>query len=106
MHAMTHRIVTSSPVSPARCFAAAQAFLAVFQILIADDWPVHLADAFRGTDGNYGVFAFSVTIVVLGMYVVLTLFVAILLERFAGQDDDRFDKDAQTAEVRTVADIF
>ena len=59
----------------------------------------HTTDAFLGTNGNYAVFIYSVIVVVLGMYVVLTLFVAILLERFADQDDFKFELENQTEKV-------
>ena len=58
------------------------------------------ADAFKGTNGNYAVFIYSVFVCVVGMYVVMTLFVAILLERFADQDDNKFELENQTEEVR------
>ena len=78
-----------------------QALLAVFQILIADNWPVDLGYAFKGTGGSFGVFAFSIIIVFVGTYVMLTLFVAILLDRFAGQEDGALDIIEQVALVRS-----
>ena len=56
-------------------------------------------DAYLGTHGNFGTIAYSVVVVVLGMYIVLALFVAILLERFAGQEDDTFDFDDHADKV-------
>ena len=57
-------------------------------------------DAFLGTNGNYGVFVFSIAVCVLGLYVMLSLFVAILLERFSGQDEDKFHMEDLTDRVR------
>jgi hypothetical protein len=43
-----------------------------------------------------------VVVTMLGMYIVLSLFVSILLERFAGQDLHKFDMEEQMAQVRAL----
>ena len=44
-------------------------------------------------------FIYSVFVCVVGMYVVMALFVAILLERFGDQDDNKFEMENQMDEV-------
>ncbi len=60
---------------------------------------LRVSDAFLGTGGSYGSIVFSVVVVLLGMYIVLALFVAILLEGFSDQDDDKFDMEDQVETV-------
>ena len=57
------------------------------------------ADAYQGTKGSYLSIVFFVLVALLGMYIVLSLFVSILLERFAGQDAHKFEMENQTEEV-------
>ncbi len=55
--------------------------------------------AWEGTNGSYLVIVYFVVLTLIGMYIIMSLFIAILLERFSGQDDTKFDMEDQTAEV-------
>jgi hypothetical protein len=57
------------------------------------------ADAFDGTKGSYLSVVFFVLVTMLGMYIVLSLFVSILLERFGDQDAHKFEMEEQGEQV-------
>lgn len=61
-------------------------FVSIFQILTAEDWNVIAYDGWR----TYGVFSvtYFVPLVVIGNFIVLNLFLAILLGNFEGLDDE------------------
>ena len=44
---------------------------------------------------------YFVVVVIFGTYIIMTLFVAILLERFAGQDDAKFELEDMAEKVRS-----
>lgn len=78
--------------------------LSVFQILTGDDWPLMMHDARTGTGTTWSVVYFII-VTMFGMYIVVSLFVAILLERFALQDEDKFQQEdlMKTAQLRLEA---
>ena len=63
----------------------------VMKMLTADDWPPLMQETYYATDNSILTLLYFVIVVVLGMYIIMTLFIAILLERFAGQDDAKFE---------------
>jgi hypothetical protein len=65
--------------------------LTAIVILSNDDWDEIMFDGVRCC--GEGAVAFFLIGQILGMYVILSLFIAILLRRFAEQDDDAFDRE-------------
>ena len=56
------------------------------------------AATFASTN-SYGSVIYFVVVVVLGMYVVLSMFIVILLDRFSGQDESKFEMEDLTDKV-------
>jgi hypothetical protein len=63
-------------------------------------WSRRHTAAYVGTNGNYLSVVFFVGVALFGIYIVLSLFMAILLERFKGRDSHELDLEAQGEEVR------
>uniref|UniRef100_A0A7S1XCD4 Voltage-gated ion channel superfamily n=1 Tax=Tetraselmis chuii TaxID=63592 RepID=A0A7S1XCD4_9CHLO len=61
-------------------------FITIFQILTGENWNSVMYDGMRSV-GNYAVVYF-VLLVVVGNYIILNLFLAILLDNFGGGNDD------------------
>jgi hypothetical protein len=85
------RVFLHSPLAITSCFCDPGPHLHLFG-----------AVAFDGTNGSYLSVVFFVVVTMLGMYIVLSLFVSILLERFAGQDLHKFEMEEQMAQVRAL----
>jgi hypothetical protein len=66
-------------------------FITIFQVLSGENWNTVMYDGWRATS----VFAvvYFVSLVVLGMFIVMTLFLAILLNNFNGDDDDEEEEE-------------
>ena len=45
------------------------------------------SDGFLYTNGSYLSILYFIVVTIIGTYIIMTLFIVILLERFAGQDD-------------------
>ncbi len=106
------------------CF---QATLTVFQILTADDWPLVMhgawwcgtarvlrllvavsrhasyrrAATYKATGSSVASLLYFVLVTLIGMYIIMSLFIAIILEKFACQDDFANDLQEHYAEVRS-----
>ena len=63
-------------------------------------WSRRRTAAYVGTNGNYLSVVFFVGVALFGIYIVLSLFMAILLERFKGRDSHELDLEPQGEEVR------
>ncbi|KAA0162398.1 hypothetical protein FNF28_04736 [Cafeteria roenbergensis] len=63
----------------------------VFQVLTGDDWTSIMADTAHATSG--AAILYFVLLHAFGSYIVLSLFVAILLQRFSDQQDAAFDEE-------------
>ena len=72
----------------------------VMKILTADDWPPLMQETYYATDNSILTLLYFVIVVVLGLYIIMTLFIAILLERFAGQDEAKYVLEDLTEKVR------
>ena len=62
------------------------AFVTIFQVLTGEDWNRVMYDGMRTTGGIASVY--FILLVVIGNYIVLNLFLAILLDNFSGLDVD------------------
>ena len=76
------------------------AFVTIFQVLTGEDWNAVMYDGMR-TTGTWACVYF-IMLVVIGNYIVLNLFLAILLDNFSGLDKDE-DEDP-TARRRRLAE--
>jgi hypothetical protein len=78
-------------------------FLAVFQVLSGEDWNAVQYDAMRGVGVQSG-FLYFFLLMVLGSYIVLNLFLAILLGNSPEDDEkeDEYDYLAQYSSLRRV----
>ncbi len=80
------------PDPPVFTFATfGDSILTSVTILSNDDWDEIMFDGVRCC--GEGAVAFFLIGQVLGMYIILSLFIAILLRRFAEQDDEAFDRE-------------
>lgn len=68
------------------------AWLTIFQLITQENWNEVLYDGIRATGPQAALF--FIAVVVLGHYIVLNLFLAILLDNF-GQDSDRQQRQGQ-----------
>ena len=68
------------------------AFLAIFIVLVGDDWQFIYFDAIRAV--GYGSTIYFVSLIILGNFIVLNLFLAILLDNFESEDipEQRLEK--------------
>ena len=55
---------------------------------------------YKATDDSILTIIYFVFVVLFGTYIVMTLFIAILLEGFAGQDDAKFELEDMAEQVR------
>eukprot|EP00892_Ulva_mutabilis_P001295 jgi/Ulvmu1/11166/UM072_0002.1 len=77
--------------------------ITIFQILTGENWNMVMYDGMRATNSAASLYFLS--IVIIGNYVVLNLFLAILLDKFAGGDEDKDDGPlSQPSESATAAD--
>jgi uncharacterized membrane protein len=76
------------------------AFITIFQVLTGEDWNAVMYDAMR-TVGSWACLYF-IAIVVIGNYVVLNLFLAILLDNFSGLDTGGGDGDQDARHAALV----
>ena len=63
--------------------------IAVFQILSGENWNVVMYDGWRSTDAFAAIYFMS--LIMFGMFIVMTLFLAILLNNFGSDDDEEED---------------
>jgi len=68
-----------------------EALFSVFQVLTGDDWTSIMADTAYATSG--AAIIYFIVLHAFGSYIVLSLFVAILLQRFSDQQDAAFDEE-------------
>jgi hypothetical protein len=61
-----------------------------------------VADGFRGTGYNYASPLYFVAAIAIGLYLVLTLFITILLERFAAADSEELVTENHVNAVRCL----
>jgi len=61
------------------------AMTTIFQVLTGEDWNACMYDAWRGT--GWGAVVYFLSLVVLGAFIVMNLFLAILLGNFEGNDE-------------------
>ena len=59
-----------------------------------------LVVGYQGTGGNQASPLYFMAAVAVGVYMLMTLFITILLERFSGQGDNDFSEEACVEEVR------
>lgn len=77
--------------------------ITVFQILTGEDWNMVMYDGMRSTSSLAAVY--FIMMVVLGNYIILNLFLAILLENFAGVSGDDSSSEASSEEDDPVSKI-
>eukprot|EP00924_Labyrinthula_sp_SR-Ha-C_P002687 augustus_masked-scaffold_13-processed-gene-4.8-mRNA-1 protein AED:0.09 eAED:0.10 QI:0/-1/0/1/-1/1/1/0/1606 len=70
-------------------------FMVVFQVLTGENWNELLYEGLFVLDGSIVVYLYYVSLNIIGGYIVLNLFLAILLSRFDSKDDD----DDETSDV-------
>lgn len=70
------------------------AMLSIFQVVTLEDWEVIMFDAMKAT--NPFASLYFVGVVVIGVYIFLALFLAILLDNFGRMDDDEVEKEEQS----------
>ena len=58
-----------------------------------------LPETYYATNNSVLTVIYFVAVVIFGTYVIMTLFIAILLEGFAGQDDAKFELEDMTEKV-------
>ena len=63
-------------------------FVVVFQVLTGENWNELLYIGLTALNGSFLVVLYFVSLNVIGIYIVLNLFLAILLARFDAKDDD------------------
>ena len=65
-------------------------FTTVFQILTGENWNTVMYDGIRGSDSsaNWGAVCYFMGLVIIGDFIVLNLFIAILLGNFENADDE------------------
>ncbi|GMH60361.1 hypothetical protein TrRE_jg11189 [Triparma retinervis] len=71
------------------------AFVTIFQILSGENWNAVMYDGWRATSGLAVIYFIS--LIVFGMFIVMTLFLAILLNNF-GTDDEEEEEEEQLDE--------
>jgi len=79
------------------------AFITIFQILSGENWNAVMYDGWRATSGLAAVY--FITLVVFGMFIVMTLFLAILLNNFGSDNDDDEDEE-KAAHEKEVEDAI
>ena len=77
------------------------AVLAVFQILTGDNWTGLMASTVRVT-GTQAALVYFLAVIVFGGFIVINLFIAILLENFSIQDDEKFERDVVEARAESL----
>ena len=77
------------------------AFVTIFQVLTGEDWNAVMYDGMR-TTGTWACVYF-ILLVVIGNYIVLNLFLAILLDNFSGLDKDEEEDPTTCGEWRKRA---
>ncbi|GMH79423.1 hypothetical protein TL16_g08140 [Triparma laevis f. inornata] len=65
-------------------------FISVFQILTGENWNVVMYDGWRSTTAASTIYFLS--LITFGMFIVMTLFLAILLNNFGSDDDEEEDE--------------
>jgi hypothetical protein len=65
---------------------------------------VYSPATYEATGHSYLSLLYFIIVTVMGMYIIMSLFIAILLEKFACQDDAKFELEDQYAGV-SVADV-
>lgn len=74
-------------VSPGNFDNIYSSMLVVFKVLTLDNWNDNMDDGMNATKQDFASL-FFVAIIVLGSYIVLNLFLAILLENFGNTDEE------------------
>jgi len=78
-------------------------FVTIFQVLTGEDWNAVLYDCWRAAGPVAWLYFFF--LLVIGMFVVLNLFLAILLSNFSGNDGDGEEKDKNTHRTAETASL-
>lgn len=80
------------------------AMITVFQCLSQDGWSMILFDCMRSTDGagRYVYIVYFLLLMIVGLYIMLNLFLAILLDGFSMQEDEEDKSTSRFAELRKI----
>jgi hypothetical protein len=62
-------------------------------------------DVYRGTGNSKASILYFIVVTLLGMYIIMSLFIAILLEKFACQDDMKFEIDEEVESVSSAGTV-
>ncbi|GMI01219.1 hypothetical protein TrST_g7004 [Triparma strigata] len=76
-------------------------FISVFQILSGENWNVVMYDGWRSTSAVSTIY--FVSLITFGMFIVMTLFLAILLNNFGSDDDDHAAEEEEKKELAAKA---